>query len=55
MEHMNYNKNSVDNELSKALDWQYYGGIIMRSLYEVLSVILSAENSYDKRKTELSA
>jgi hypothetical protein len=57
MEHMNYNKNSVDNELSKALDWQYYGGHHHENLYTKFfqSYYLPEKFNIDKRKTELSA
>jgi N-acetyl sugar amidotransferase len=57
MEHMNYNKNSVDNELAEALDWQYYGGHHHENLYTKFfqSYYLPEKFNIDKRKTELSA
>jgi N-acetyl sugar amidotransferase len=57
MEHMHYNKNSVDTELAEYLDWQYYGGHHHENLYTKFfqSYYLPEKFNIDKRKTELSA
>ena len=57
MEHMHYNKNEIDKELTEVLGWQYYGGHHHENLYTKFfqSYYLPKKFNIDKRKTELSA
>jgi hypothetical protein len=57
MEHIQYNKISVDKELIEVLGWEYYGGHHHENLYTKFfqSYYLPEKFAIDKRKTELSA
>jgi N-acetyl sugar amidotransferase len=57
MEFIDYNKKSVDAELTRELDWQYYGGHHHDNSFTkwFQSYYLPKKFNIDKRKTELSA
>ncbi len=57
LEYVDYNKQKVDAELTRALGWQYYGGHHHENLFTRFfqSYLLPGKFGIDKRKTELSA
>ena len=57
LEYVDYNKQTVDAELTRAVDWQYYGGHHHENLFTRFfqSYLLPTKFGIDKRKTELSA
>lgn len=57
LEYIDYNKRTVDQELARELNWEYYGGHHHENVFTRFfqSYLLPKKFNIDKRKTELSA